>query len=313
MNIKQMLERMGAVSPPMQPGILATASEFRQRVAVWNPVSLKSQALFYEFEAGPEGGEATIVPDDCMNILIKLPGCGGRAAEGWVSGLSTQALPLLLEPGATYFGVKPYGASGMREGRFAVRELQDTAAPFEEAFGGAAGAFYEDLARAGGFSARIGCFLRFAQREIVDPSYEPDFVEYFTALCCVADDDARLRDCVEWTGYSQRYFRGRFHDRFGISPKRYTSVLRFQKAVKGYLSRPGGAQGPASTCVYAACWRPGAAAPEPGALYLRYGYYDQAHFIKEFRRYAGSAPGDYVRRHAAILWPDPAAGAQAQV
>ena len=37
-------------------------------------------------------------------------------------------------------------------------------------------------------------------------------------------------------------------------------------------------------------------APDWAGLALALGYYDQAHFIRDFRRLVGCAPADYARR-----------------
>jgi methylphosphotriester-DNA--protein-cysteine methyltransferase len=59
----------------------------------------------------------------------------------------------------------------------------------------------------------------------------------------------------------------------GVTPKRYASLARFERALQ--LAR-------------------GAASLTHAALDA--GYYDQSHFIRDFTRFAGGPPGQFLRR-----------------
>ena len=71
---------------------------------------------------------------------------------------------------------------------------------------------------------------------------------------------------------SRRTLERRFLDSVGISPKRFARVIRFKATLK-HLKRHD-----------AAVKRQG---------YLDFGYYDQNHFIKDFRYFMGGTPSDY--------------------
>jgi AraC-like DNA-binding protein len=74
-------------------------------------------------------------------------------------------------------------------------------------------------------------------------------------------------------GLSERQFERRFLRRVGLTPKRYASLRRFERAVAL-----------AST------------SPSLTDAALDAGYYDQAHFIRDFRRFTGAAPGALLER-----------------
>ena len=73
-------------------------------------------------------------------------------------------------------------------------------------------------------------------------------------------------------GYSRKHVSVRFRERFGLSPKRLARLVRFDRAVR--LLRSG----------------TGTSLAQIG---LQCGYFDQAHFIREFREFAGETPGAY--------------------
>jgi len=73
---------------------------------------------------------------------------------------------------------------------------------------------------------------------------------------------------------SERQFTRRFRDIIGISPKEYLKINRFNHVLK--LLETGG-NGNFS------------------AIAQQCGYYDQAHFIKDFREYTGITPGSFMQ------------------
>lgn len=80
--------------------------------------------------------------------------------------------------------------------------------------------------------------------------------------------NASIAAIADEIGMSERQLERRFVARVGISPKRYARLVRFEQAAAALRS------GPSLTEVALAA-----------------GYYDQSHFIREFRSFAGVAPG----------------------
>ena len=71
------------------------------------------------------------------------------------------------------------------------------------------------------------------------------------------------------TGFSVRYIQKLFLNYVGISPNSFYSVQRFNKSLELVRSAEMSLTNIAYEC----------------------GYYDQAHFIREFRSYTGLTPG----------------------
>ena len=71
---------------------------------------------------------------------------------------------------------------------------------------------------------------------------------------------------------SERTLERRFLARVGVTPKRYASLRRFERVLELSRSLPS--------------WTDAA---------LQAGYYDQSHFIRDFRRFAGAPPGHFRR------------------
>ena len=88
-----------------------------------------------------------------------------------------------------------------------------------------------------------------------------------------AKGNRRIDDLTRYIGLSQSALERRFRRVVGVSPKRFASVLRLQRAVR---LRAVGAD--LTAVAHAA------------------GYFDQSHFIHEFRRATGSSPDAFFRQ-----------------
>lgn len=86
-----------------------------------------------------------------------------------------------------------------------------------------------------------------------------------------------LRQLSEQIGYSQKHFIRLFRQQVGTAPKQYMKIMRFQRAVIELEKQP------------LAQW---------SEIAVRNGFYDQAHFIHEFRNFSGFTPGEYLNRKA---------------
>lgn len=85
----------------------------------------------------------------------------------------------------------------------------------------------------------------------------------------------RIDDLARYLGISQSALERRFRRIIGVSPKKFASLARLRRAAQ--LQATGA---DLTTVAHEA------------------GYFDQSHFIKEFRRATGSAPSAFFRRSA---------------
>ena len=83
----------------------------------------------------------------------------------------------------------------------------------------------------------------------------------------------QIGDLSRQMGISNRYLQRIFVERGGISPKLFAGIIRFQHAL-GFLSS--------------------GTPPGFAAIAQEAGYFDQSHFVREFRRLAGVAPREFA-------------------
>ncbi|WP_342379722.1 helix-turn-helix transcriptional regulator [Myxococcus stipitatus] len=88
----------------------------------------------------------------------------------------------------------------------------------------------------------------------------------------------RMEQVAELAGMEPRNLQRRFRAAVGVSPKWVLQRYRLHEAAE-QLARPD--------------------APDMASLALQLGYFDQSHFIRDFKALVGCAPGEYAARAAA--------------
>jgi AraC-like DNA-binding protein len=261
------------MSPPFQPFVNIFTHDYQETVVQnWNERSVKKSAVFYQFRAAEslKSCDVTIVPDACVNILLEFDPDDPRT---FCSGAFLTPKLLKLKPGIEYFGFKPYSALGLHMGDYAARDMVDKSVPFTEIFPEVSG-MVESMSAAVTFEQRVDAFQEFSQAHLIDLQYQPSFVDYMAAIVCSAKTEFISADFERMTGYSDRYCRKRFNDAFGCSPKQYSSIMRLQNTLKSMR-----------------WWR----SDSLSALAIQHGYYDQAHFIHDFKKYICMTPNAFKK------------------
>ena len=129
---------------------------------------------------------------------------------------------------------------------------------------------HEQLSEAEDAATRIAV----VERLLAELPYESDpLVTRAAKLLADARDEASVSAVAVALGVSERQLERRFLARVGVTPKRFATLRRFERAVAR-----------AST------------APSLTAAALDAGYYDQSHFIRDFRRFVGSSPSKHFAR-----------------
>lgn len=90
-----------------------------------------------------------------------------------------------------------------------------------------------------------------------------------------AAGDVRIKDLVKTLHISQDPFEKRFRRVIGISPKQFATIVRLRNLINGYS--------PAANLTDAA---------------QAAGYFDQAHFIKDFKSFTGQTPRVFFKSSA---------------
>jgi AraC-like DNA-binding protein len=90
--------------------------------------------------------------------------------------------------------------------------------------------------------------------------------------------EGSIASLSEELGYSQKHLIAQFREHVGLPPKTMARILRFDRAMR--LMR-------------------GVTRPDFAAIAAETGYYDQAHFNREFREFSGTTPGEFAAARVA--------------
>ena len=136
----------------------------------------------------------------------------------------------------------------------------------EDVWGGAARPLRDRLRELSAPAERLRCLEEFLMRRFAGHLSRHPIVNFALDSFQRAPGIATVREVARSTGWSERHFSQIFREQVGFSPKAWTRILRFQRAV-GQLH--------AGLDVR---W---------AEMALDCGYYDQSHFANEFRTFSG--------------------------
>ncbi len=155
--------------------------------------------------------------------------------------------------------------------------LAGTVVDLEELLGAHARELYDRLATARTWEARFAIIdevlVKAARRRLEDPPDPPSEVVRAWRRLVATGGGAEIADLAAEVGWSRRHLSEKFRTEVGLSPKVAARVLRFERS-RHLLSMP---------------TRPGLA-----AVAVACGYYDQAHFTREWTDLAGCTPTRWI-------------------
>jgi AraC-like DNA-binding protein len=239
-----------------------------------------------------------ILPDGCVEIILNLADSFERHhADGAVE---RQPNALLIGPSTRHLAIKPTGTVSL----VGIRFFPAGAAPFLSAPPGElrdAAPWLGDVATpldqhleerlADLDDAGRGVLLDAVLTRRLERSRRPlASAAVFAAVSAVLASAGRVRvdDLARRMGVGPRQLERRFAESAGYGPKTLCRLARFQSAVRTLDRRAAAGTGHSRT----------SGAPRWSAIAIRCGYADQAHLTREFREFAGTTPGGYVReRH----------------
>jgi len=217
-----------------------------------------------------------VLPDGCSDIIFEHS--AGRNGGLTIVGTMTRASVFHLPAQQRTFGVRFHPGMGARFLRARGREIVDQSIPLNEAWHSLR--IRQLLERLEAASSPDQC-IRQIELALGEPP-ELDAVERALAWLVENRGQVPVEELADAASLSPRQFRRICLDRAGLSPKRLARVLRFRHALRhtrGQRKRD---------------W---------ADVALECGYYDQAHFINDFREFSGVAPGAFVPQPSEISSP----------
>jgi len=206
-------------------------------------------------------------------IRVQTHGQWSEQPDGFLAGLhDTYAL---TETCGAQRGVQidfsPVGAHLLF--RLPMHELGGRVVTLEALLGRAGLLLHEALALAEGWEGRFAVLDDFFLARLDDALSPVPSITRALGRLRATSGAIPVASLAAEVGCSRRHLTAGFREHVGVTPKLLARILRFQRAISLMDGPLGWAE------ISHAC-----------------GYYDQAHLIRDFQQFAGSAPGELARR-----------------
>ena len=137
----------------------------------------------------------------------------------------------------------------------------------------------EPFVRAGDDDAAVALIEDHLVERLLTATADPKRVEAAARMLHVQKGRFRMTELAERCGLSSRQLQRQFRDVLGVSPKGLARLIRFEEIRRRLMFHPD---------------------QSLTALAHEFEYTDQAHFIRDFREFAGRTPGEFAREMRAL-------------
>lgn len=260
-------ERLYTNLSPKQPEFVLATSDYRKKILMQFNI-----AHFYQFTA--ESNKMGVIPDACIDILFWKN--DGKIITK-IAGTRLEKGEADAELNGEYFGVRFMPGINPVNESLPLYEIVNNEWDFEDLLTShdekerlLEGMFFADS-----FDEKIKVFMSYYLKHYDNQIEDIHSLKYNLRHEIIkSNGDLKLSDLSSITGYSERYLNKKIHEDFGMSPKNLIRFIRFQKAIGNLTDTID-----CINCINIA---------------LESGYYDQSHFIKDFKKLSGLTPIHYI-------------------
>ncbi len=188
------------------------------------------------------------------------------------SGARTEPFAIHNQQQDRVFGIQFHAAGAFPFFRTPANEMANIAVPLDNLWRGGAGELRERLLAA----PTVECMFQAAESLLLSQVVRD--LEFHRAVSfalrhfCRTPNAGKIAQVTDKLGLSQRHFIAVFRQQVGLTPKAFCRVRRFQYVLHSIHA---------------------ASHVDWAQVALDSGYYDQAHFIHDFRRFSGVTPLQY--------------------
>ena len=206
------------------------------------------------------------------HTLKKIQACN----HVWASGVRTEPITIPSGNGAAMMVIAFKKGMAAPFFPFPMEEIRDSVVDADLVWGSDFGELRERLLAEKDVDLRftmVEAFLleRFRSKLDLNPC-----VAFALGEIIERPDALSIRRMNDQIGYSQKHFTEMFRRSVGVTPKAYLKIMRFQKAVRTIDA---------------------AQEIDWGTIAGECGFYDQAHFIHDFKHFSGFTPEQYSKIH----------------
>lgn len=237
-------------------------------------------ALFYEFSTSKvidrnqnDDLFMTCIPDGCIDIVFIQ---NNQTFKMEFIGSPFSHKPLIVYPGASYFGVRMMPGMFFPYSTICIRDITNTEtfvphiSPYLEKL-------MESVFAAVSLDEKIDLFFSHLLQYTPDEFTVNETLQSVLYLISMSKGTLEVSDIAQKVCYSERHLTRMFSDTMGYSPKMFCRISRFQYALSIMMERKSDAVSSFITML---------------------NYSDQAHFQREFKEFTGLTPRHFIQDYA---------------
>lgn len=229
------------------------------------------------------GDPEPVVPDGSMEIIFNLSDRFRRLHDD--GSIETQPSSLVAGQMRTPVSIGPSGnvcllgvrfktAGAYPFFSFSLNELTDRIESLESVWGREARLIEGRIFDADGFSERVLIIEDFLLRRLARGSKPDQLLNVATTTILSQHGTSPIGSVIRELGTTERSLERRFREKIGLSPKMFSRIARFQRALR--ILEENNRADPLDTA-------------------FELGYFDQSHMINEFRQFSGSSPAAFLQ------------------
>lgn len=251
---------------PKQPFFVMATSKYFKSVVLKYGIS-----HFYQFELTKDEEHFMLaVPDGCVDILFC---CDEARPEARICGTVLSPDAAFVSKATYYFGVRFLPGKIPDICSIPMSELIGQALPLDQVIQD------EDLIKritgSRDFKEQQNIFLEtYLHYYILSSTYDPkkNLREYLIRQIILSAGNLSIQELSAQAGYSERYINKVFKSYYGMAPKLFCKMMRFQYLLDNLNTKH----------------------VDFAELAQITGYYDQAHMMKDFKSFTKTTPRQYL-------------------
>jgi AraC-like DNA-binding protein len=232
-------------------------------------------AFYHETPKDIDYMKKAVYPAANAAVVCRLT---GRNPESFLVGAPTfPKQPGYIESDSGYFVALFWIGMGARLFPIPSSEIVDSYIPLKEIFSGTAQRLTDHMVSAKTFDQRVSAFERFLSEIANDirqiPTQHQALMNRMHRVSTAKFDFVDQKEIQ--AEFSDRHVRRLIAKYTGLSPKLFMRIIRYQTTLHSIIASPNESM---------------------AGLAAEQGYFDQSHFIKEFKRFQGMTPNSFLRR-----------------
>lgn len=254
------------------------------------PLTQYIESIFHFKGFMPDHSIERVVPDGRIYLIFELddlprntfdnqslkPNAEYRRA--WLSGMHKNYISISAHPNSEMFVVqfKPGGLWPFVKQD--VSDFNDKVLSAQQIFGEQVLVLREQLKAASDDDSQQFQLAQAFLNKLADFRQQPGDILVSQLVSAIQSNSAsQLQDIVNASGYSQKQAIQLFKQRVGLNPKSFQRIVRFNEILPLVQKK----QSIAWETICADCY-----------------YYDQSHFIREFKAFCGYSPKDFLKEQS---------------